>query len=84
MKTDTSSAARAVHVTLGRIGPARVFIPSIVCAGTAVVMLSSLPPVALFGMLTVLTLYVALIGDVFVLPALTARRGAILSITWRL
>lgn len=67
--------AAAVDISLVRIGPALVATTLIICAGTAVVMLSSLPPVALFGTLTVITLIVALVGDLFVLPALLIAGG---------
>lgn len=62
--------ADAVDVSLERIGPALVATTLILCAGTTVVMFSSLPPVALFGTLMVITLFVALIGDLLVLPSL--------------
>lgn len=62
--------ADAVDVSLERIGPALVATTLILCAGTTVVIFSSLPPVALFGTLMVITLFVALVGDLFVLPGL--------------
>jgi predicted RND superfamily exporter protein len=45
------------------------------CAGTGIVMTSDLPQVALFGTLFVITLALALIGDVFILPALLFAGG---------
>ena len=47
----------------------------ILCSGTAIVMFSELPQVALFGTLFVITLALALIGDVFILPALLVAGG---------
>ena len=73
----------AIDHTLERIGPALVATTLIICAGTAVVMFSALPPVALFGTLTVITLIVALIGDLFVLPALLVAGGRFFDSLWR-
>ncbi|OEO29914.1 hypothetical protein VW23_023800 [Devosia insulae DS-56] len=67
--------ADAVDLGLERVGPALVATTLIICAGTAVVMFSSIPPVALFGTLTVITLFVALIGDLVVLPSLLIAGG---------
>jgi predicted RND superfamily exporter protein len=67
--------AEAVDLSLERVGPALVATTLILCAGSGVVMLSALPPVALFGTLMVITLFVALIGDLFVLPALLVAAG---------
>jgi predicted RND superfamily exporter protein len=47
----------------------------IICTGASVVVFSALPPVATFGTLIVLTLLVALVGDLIVLPSLL-RVGA--------
>lgn len=64
------SHEESVTLTLERIGPAIVATTLILCAGTFIVVFSSLPPVALFGTLTVLTFILALIGDLIVLPSL--------------
>ncbi len=69
----------AVDATLERIGPALVATTIILCAGTCVVMFSALPQVAIFGTLTVLTLVLALIGDLIVLPALLVAGGRLFS-----
>lgn len=65
----------AVDLSLERIGPALVATTLIICAGTAVVMFSSIPPVALFGTLTVITLFIALLGDLVVLPSMLIAGG---------
>ena len=60
----------AVHHTLNRIGGAIIATTVILCAGTIIVAFSELPQVALFGTLFVLSLALALIGDLFMLPSL--------------
>lgn len=60
----------AVDLAIERIGPALIATTLIICAGASVVMLSVLPPIALFGTLTVITLFVALLGDLVLLPGL--------------
>jgi len=60
----------AVRHTFYRIGGAVVATTVILCAGTAIVAFSDLPQVALFGTLFVLSLLCALVGDLFMLPAL--------------
>jgi predicted RND superfamily exporter protein len=66
---------KAVHFTMERIGGAIVATTLILCSGTAIVMFSALPQVALFGTLFVITLALALLGDVFILPALLIAGG---------
>ena len=65
----------AIHHTMQRIGGAIVAATLILCSGVAIVMFSELPQVALFGTLFVITLGFALIGDVFILPALLVAGG---------
>ncbi|MGV3490373.1 MAG: efflux RND transporter permease subunit [Devosia sp.] len=65
----------AIHHTMQRIGGAIVAATLILCSGVAIVMFSELPQVALFGTLFVGTLGFALIGDVFILPALLVAGG---------
>jgi predicted RND superfamily exporter protein len=65
----------AIRHTRERIGGAIVATTIILCAGTGIVMTSDLPQVALFGTLFVITLALALIGDVFILPALLVAGG---------
>jgi predicted RND superfamily exporter protein len=65
----------AIKHTMDRIGGAIVAATLILCSGTAIVMTSDLPQVALFGTLFVITLGLALIGDVFILPALLVAGG---------
>lgn len=65
----------AVQHTLLRIGGAIVATTIILCAGTAIIMFSELPQVALFGSLFVITLALAILGDLFILPALLMAGG---------
>jgi predicted RND superfamily exporter protein len=65
----------AIRRTMDRLGGAIVATTVILCAGTAIVCTSSLPQVALFGQLFVSTLAFALIGDLFILPALLVAGG---------
>ena len=65
----------AIKATLDRIGGAVIATTVILCAGTFIVAFSDLPQVALFGQLFVATLALALIGDLFILPALLAAGG---------
>jgi len=66
---------KAVEQALERVGPALVATTLILCAGTFVIIFSSLPQVALFGTLTVLTFILALLGDLLILPALLNAGG---------
>ena len=74
-REEGKSHAEAIHHTMERIGGAIVAATLILCSGTAIVMFSALPQVALFGTLFVITLGFALIGDVFILPALLVAGG---------
>lgn len=65
----------AVKHTLERIGGAIVATTIILCSGVVIVTFSELPQVALFGTLFVSTLGFAVIGDLFILPALLAAGG---------
>lgn len=76
------SVAKAVDTTLDRVGPALIATTLILIAGCAVLTVSVLPQVALFGFLTVITLLAALIGDLIVLPALLIG-GAMIFARWR-
>ena len=76
------SISHAVDTTLDRVGPALIATTLILIAGCAVVTVSVLPQVALFGFLTVITLLSALIGDLIVLPALLIGGGMIFA-RWR-
>ncbi|WDR03340.1 MMPL family transporter [Devosia algicola] len=67
--------ADAVKETLFRIGGAIVATTVILCTGTIIVAFSELPQVALFGTLFVLSLALALIGDLFMLPAILMAGG---------
>jgi len=65
----------AVDRALTRVGPALIATTFILCAGTFIVVFSALPQVALFGTLTVLTLLLALVGDLLILPAMLLAGG---------
>ncbi|WEK06306.1 MAG: efflux RND transporter permease subunit [Candidatus Devosia phytovorans] len=65
----------AVRHTLDRIGGAIVGTTIILCAGVIIVAFSDLPQVALFGSLFIATLLFALVGDLFILPALMVAGG---------
>ncbi|MBJ3784196.1 efflux RND transporter permease subunit [Devosia sediminis] len=65
----------AVKHTLDRIGGAIVATTIILCSGVIIVTFSELPQVALFGTLFVSTLAFAVVGDLFILPALLAAGG---------
>ena len=65
----------AVKHTLDRIGGAIVATTIILCSGVVIVTFSELPQVALFGTLFVSTLAFAVVGDLFILPALLAAGG---------
>jgi len=69
------SHIEAVKHTLERIGGAIVATTIILCSGVIIVTFSDLPQVALFGTLFVSTLAFALIGDLFILPAMLAAGG---------
>jgi predicted RND superfamily exporter protein len=60
----------AVKETMERLGGAIVATTIILCSGTIIVAFSELPTVALFGQLFVSALAFALLGDLFILPAL--------------
>ncbi len=67
--------AEAVDRALERVGPALIATTLILCAGTFIVIFSALPQVALFGTLTVLTLLLALAGDLIILPSVLIAGG---------
>ncbi len=60
----------AVRRTMDRLGGAIVATTIILCSGTIIVAFSELPTVAMFGQLFVSALAFAVIGDLFILPAL--------------
>ncbi|KKC39452.1 hypothetical protein WH87_04385 [Devosia epidermidihirudinis] len=69
------SHQEAVKHTLDRIGGAIIATTIILCAGVMIVVFSELPQVALFGTLFVSTLAFAVIGDLFILPAMLSAGG---------
>ena len=68
----------AVNRTIEVVGPALIATTAILVAGTTVVIFSVLPQVALFGALCVLTLILALLGDLIILPALLIAGGRLM------
>jgi predicted RND superfamily exporter protein len=64
------SHLEAVKQTMQRLGGAIVATTLILCSGMAIVLFSELPLVAMFGQLFVSALAFALLGDLFILPAL--------------
>lgn len=69
------SISQAVDSTLDRVGPALIATTLILVSGCAVLMISVLPQVALFGFLTVITLLAALVSDLLILPAILIGGG---------
>ena len=67
----------AVDRALEHVGPALIATTLILVAGTFIVIFSALPQVALFGTLTVLTLLLALLGDLIILPSMLLAGGRI-------
>ena len=55
---------------MGEIGRAAVFTSVVAAAGFGILALSEFPPMACFGLLTALTMIMALLADIFILPAL--------------
>src|SRR5690606_23678112 len=74
-REEKRSHLEAIKHTVDRIGGAIVATTIILCAGMAIVTFSELPQVALFGTLFVSTLAFAVIGDLFILPALLVAGG---------
>jgi predicted RND superfamily exporter protein len=62
--SDASGAA------LGEMGRAAFFTSVVAAAGFSILALSEFPPMACFGLLTALTMLMALLGDIFILPAM--------------
>ncbi len=74
-KNDGLNQAEAVSKALENVGPALIATTLILCAGVFVIIFSSLPQIALFGTLTILTFILALLGDILILPALLIAGG---------
>lgn len=66
---------QAVKHTLERIGGAIIATTLILCSGTIIVAFSALPQVSLFGTLFVITLALAVLGDLFILPSIMTAGG---------
>ncbi len=60
----------AVFQTVERIGPVLLLTTVVLVLGLAVTILSDLPPLRLFGQLSMTTLVTALIADLIILPAI--------------
>jgi predicted RND superfamily exporter protein len=68
----SGSVADRIVDTARRIGPVLIGTTLIIIAGLSTTLTSGLPTVSLFGWIVGITLSVALIGDMVVLPALVA------------
>lgn len=64
------SAGEGVIETIARIGPVLILTTFVLLVGLAVTMASDLPSMQLFGLLTMLTLFGALVADLIILPAI--------------
>jgi predicted RND superfamily exporter protein len=62
--------AEAVALAMQRIGPVVIATTAVLILGVGVALLSALPPTRQFGMLFMVTLSVALVADLMILPAL--------------
>jgi predicted RND superfamily exporter protein len=78
LKAGAQDAQAAVGEALSELMPAMLSTTFILCAGMAIMLFSTLPAIALFSAVMFLTLILALIFDVFQLPAhlLVAERFA--------
>jgi predicted RND superfamily exporter protein len=61
--------------TAAEVGPVLIATTAIVITGLMTTLTSGLPTVQLFGMIATVTLIVAVIGDLVVMPALIAGFG---------
>ena len=61
---------RALNETLKSVGRPIIFTSLIVGVGFSVLMLSHFQPTSTFGMMMVITIFAALVGDLFILPTL--------------
>ena len=68
----TARLSERLIETSRRIGPVLIGTTMIIVAGMSTTLTSGLPTISLFGRIAALTLAVALIGDIVVLPALMA------------
>lgn len=69
-KNNGMNPNEASTAALGEIGRAAVFTSVVAAAGFGILALSEFPPMACFGLLTALTMIMALLADIFILPAL--------------
>lgn len=66
----TESTAAAIHRAVSVIGTVLILTTVALLAGMMVTQLSAVPPTRQFGLICISTLIFALIGDLFILPAL--------------
>lgn len=71
-KTDLDEK-RALRSTLNQIGRPIIYTTLTIGIGFSILMLSSFRPTAIFGVLMVITLFAALVGDLILLPILLQR-----------
>ena len=64
------SVGEAVYQTISRIGPVLMLTTVVLVVGLSVTVISDLPAMRLFGTLFMTTLVAALLGDIFILPAI--------------
>ncbi|MBU0500811.1 MAG: MMPL family transporter [Gammaproteobacteria bacterium] len=60
----------AIGLTIATLGPVLIISTAVLIAGFGVTLLSDMPKLQLFGQISVLLLFVALIGDILFLPAI--------------
>ena len=66
----TNSPEKAMSQTVARVGPVLILTTLVLVLGLSVTVFSALPPTQIFGRLVVIMLVVALIADLFFLPAI--------------
>jgi predicted RND superfamily exporter protein len=66
----TNSPEKAISQTIARVGPVLILTTLVLGLGLTVTMFSALPPTQIFGQLVIIMLVVALLSDLFFMPAL--------------
>lgn len=61
---------RALHDTIGSVGKPIIFTTLTIGVGFSILMFSHFKPTAVFGLLMVVTMFSALVGDLLILPSL--------------
>ena len=67
---DHTDRRQAIIETVGHVGPALIVTTTILLGGFAAMMVSPMPGIQLFAALSAVTLLAALIGDLFLFPAM--------------